>query len=59
MPRRYYMYPEQLQGLNVASTAGASLLALGFVIIAIYLIYALVRGRSPATTRGARAATSG
>ncbi|HVT09543.1 MAG TPA: cbb3-type cytochrome c oxidase subunit I [Polyangia bacterium] len=45
MPRRYYMYPERYQALNVASTAGASLLAFGFIIIAIYLIYALVHGR--------------
>ena len=30
--------------MNVASTAGSSLLAFGFIIIAIYLIYALVRG---------------
>jgi cytochrome c oxidase subunit 1 len=44
MPRRYYMYPERFQALNVASTAGSSLLAFGFVIIAIYLIYALFRG---------------
>jgi cytochrome c oxidase subunit 1 len=44
MPRRYYMYPERFQALNVASTAGASLLAFGFLIILIYLIYALVRG---------------
>jgi cytochrome c oxidase subunit 1 len=44
MPRRYYMYPERFQAWNVASTAGASLLAIGFVIIAIYLIYALTRG---------------
>jgi cytochrome c oxidase subunit 1 len=44
MPRRYYMYPERFQALNVASTAGSSLLAFGFVIILIYLIYALVRG---------------
>ena len=34
MPRRYYKYPERFQALNVASTAGASLLAFGFVIIA-------------------------
>ena len=34
MPRRYYIYPERFQALNVASTAGASLLAFGFVIIA-------------------------
>ena len=45
MPRRYYIYPERFQALNVASTAGASLLAFGFVIILIYLIYALVRGK--------------
>jgi cytochrome c oxidase subunit 1 len=44
MPRRYYMYPERFQALNVASTAGSSLLAFGFVIILVYLIYALVRG---------------
>jgi cytochrome c oxidase subunit 1 len=44
MPRRYYIYPERYQALNVASTAGASLLAFGFLIILIYLIYALVRG---------------
>jgi cytochrome c oxidase subunit 1 len=45
MPRRYYMYPERFQALNVASTAGSSLLAIGFVIILIYLIFALVRGQ--------------
>jgi cytochrome c oxidase subunit I len=44
MPRRYYMYPERFTALNVASTAGSTLLAFGFVIVAIYLIYALVRG---------------
>jgi cytochrome c oxidase subunit 1 len=44
MPRRYYMYPERFEALNVASTAGSSLLAIGFIIILIYLIYALVRG---------------
>jgi cytochrome c oxidase subunit I len=44
MPRRYYMYPDKFTALNVASTAGSTLLAFGFVIIAIYLIFALVRG---------------
>ncbi|MGE6758149.1 cytochrome c oxidase subunit I [Corallococcus interemptor] len=44
MPRRYYEYPERFQALNVASTAGASLLAFGFIIIAIYLTYALIYG---------------
>jgi cytochrome c oxidase subunit 1 len=45
MPRRYYMYPERFQALNVASTAGSSLLAIGFVIIVVYLTFALVRGK--------------
>jgi cytochrome c oxidase subunit 1 len=44
MPRRYYIYPERFTALNVASTAGSSLLAFGFIIIVVYLIYALVRG---------------
>jgi cytochrome c oxidase subunit 1 len=39
------MYPERFQALNVASTAGASLLAFGFIIIVIYLIFALLRGK--------------
>jgi cytochrome c oxidase subunit 1 len=51
MPRRYYEYPERFAALNVASTAGASLLAFGFVIIAIYLAISLrhgeVAGRNP------------
>ncbi|MBM7113737.1 cbb3-type cytochrome c oxidase subunit I [[Archangium] primigenium] len=49
MPRRYYEYPERFQTLNVASTAGASLLALGFIISAIYLVYALVYGEKAAS----------
>ena len=44
MPRRYYMYPERFTALNVASTAGSTLLAFGFIIILIYLVYALVNG---------------
>jgi cytochrome c oxidase subunit I len=56
MPRRYYEYPERFQALNVASTAGASLLAFGFVIIAIYLGFALfygpVAGPNPWGSRG-------
>jgi cytochrome c oxidase subunit I len=45
MPRRYFTYPPEYLGLNVASTAGSSLLGFGFVVIFIYLVYALVRGR--------------
>ncbi len=56
MPRRYYEYPERFQALNVASTAGSSLLAIGFIIIAIYLGFALkygpVAGPNPWGSRG-------
>jgi cytochrome c oxidase subunit 1 len=45
MPRRYYSYPEHFQPLNVASTAGASLLAFGFVIVLVYLVASLFAGR--------------
>ena len=41
MPRRYYQYPEHFQALNVASTAGATLLGFGFLIILIYMVIAL------------------
>jgi cytochrome c oxidase subunit 1 len=46
MPRRYYSYPEQFWPLNVASTAGASLLAFGFTIVLFYLVASLVNGRA-------------
>src|SRR6267142_1241200 len=44
MPRRYYQYPEHFQALNVASTAGATLLGFGFLLIVIYLGIALKWG---------------
>jgi cytochrome c oxidase subunit 1 len=44
MPRRYYSYPAEFQSLNVASTAGATLLAFGFTLILIYLVIALFTG---------------
>lgn len=48
MPRRYYSYPEQYQWLNVLSTGGASILAIGLLITAVYLGVALFRGpRAP------------
>jgi cytochrome c oxidase subunit I len=43
-PRRYFMYDERYWALNVASTAGSSLLAFGFIIVVVYLVYALKNG---------------
>ena len=36
MPRRYHAYPPEFQVLNVLSTAGASILAVGYVLPMIY-----------------------
>ncbi|MDH3251867.1 MAG: cytochrome c oxidase subunit I [Ignavibacteria bacterium] len=43
MPRRYYVYPPEFQVLNVLSTAGASILGLGYLIPMVYLIWSLRR----------------
>jgi cytochrome c oxidase subunit 1 len=61
MPRRYYSYPEQFQPLNVASTAGASLLAFGFLLVLVYLLASLfskrAAGPNPWGSRGYEWAT--
>jgi len=44
MPRRYHVYPPEFQVLNVFSTAGASILAVGYVLPLIYLIWSLRYG---------------
>jgi cytochrome c oxidase subunit 1 len=46
MPRRYHAYPPEFQVLNVLSTAGASVLAVGYLIPMIYMIWSLRFGRS-------------
>jgi cytochrome c oxidase subunit I len=43
MPRRYYEYPPEYQVLNVMSTAGASILAVGYVLPLVYLLISLRR----------------
>jgi cytochrome c oxidase subunit 1 len=44
MPRRYHAYPDEFQVLNVLSSAGASVLAIGFIIPLFYLAYSLKYG---------------
>ena len=44
MPRRYAMYPAEFQALNVLSSAGASVLAVGYVIPLVYLFLSLKYG---------------
>ena len=45
MPRRYHDYPPEYQVLNVMSTAGASILALGYLLPMIYLTWSMRYGR--------------
>ncbi|MCB1007836.1 MAG: cytochrome c oxidase subunit I [Acidobacteria bacterium] len=45
MPRRYHAYPEEWQVLNVLSTAGASVLGLGFILPTIYFLWSLAKGK--------------
>jgi cytochrome c oxidase subunit 1 len=56
MPRRYHAYPPEFQVLNVMSSAGASILAVGYVLPLCYLIWSLrygaVAGTNPWGARG-------
>lgn len=45
MPRRYYAYAPEFQTLNVLSSAGASILGLGYLLPLIYLLWSLKWGR--------------
>ena len=45
MPRRYHAYPPEFQVFNVLSTAGASILAVGYFVPAIYLIWSMRYGK--------------
>ena len=54
MPRRYHVYPPEFQVLNVLSSAGASILGVGYVIAFCYLVYSLKFGeKAPPNPWGA------
>ena len=44
MPRRYAVYPPEFQTLNVISTAGATILGLGYIIPLIYFAWSIKYG---------------
>ncbi|HTQ58499.1 MAG TPA: cytochrome c oxidase subunit I [Bryobacteraceae bacterium] len=44
MPRRYWTYPDEFQVYHVMSTAGASVLAVGYLMPLIYFIWSLRYG---------------
>ncbi len=46
MPRRYHVYPEEFQIFHVASSAGATIMAVGYILPLIYLLFSLRYGKS-------------
>ncbi len=62
MPRRYHVYAPEFQVLNVMSTAGASILALGYLLPLAYLLwswkYGKVAGPNPWRATGLEWTTS-
>src|SRR6267143_1087244 len=44
MPRRYHAYPPEFQVLNVMSSAGASILGLGYLLPMVYLVWSMRYG---------------
>jgi cytochrome c oxidase subunit 1 len=44
MPRRYHAYPAEFQVLNVMSSAGASILGVGYLLPMVYLIWSMRYG---------------
>jgi cytochrome c oxidase subunit 1 len=53
MPRRYYMYQPEFQIYHHISTGGSYIMALGFLVTAIYLIHSLFAGKkAPANPWG-------
>jgi cytochrome c oxidase subunit 1 len=45
MPRRYHAYPDEFQVLNVMSSAGASILGVGYILPMIYLAWSMRYGK--------------
>jgi cytochrome c oxidase subunit 1 len=46
MPRRYHAYPPEFQVFNVLSSAGASVLALGYLLPVLYFTYSIFKGQA-------------
>jgi cytochrome c oxidase subunit 1 len=45
MPRRYHAYPPEFQILNVLSTAGATILAVGYLLPMVYFTWSMRYGK--------------
>ncbi len=46
MPRRYHAYPPEFQVFHVLSTAGASILGVGYLLPLLYFLWSLKHGRA-------------
>jgi len=46
MPRRYHAYPPQFQVLNLFSSTGAGVLAIGYLMPLVYFAWSLARGKA-------------
>jgi cytochrome c oxidase subunit 1 len=44
MPRRYHAYPDEFQVLNVLSSAGATILGIGYALPVVYFLWSLKKG---------------
>lgn len=55
MPRRYHIYPAEFQILNILSSAGATILAAGYIFPMVYLLWSLWFGaKAPANPWNAK-----
>src|SRR5215208_7083736 len=55
MPRRYHEYPDEFQVWNVASTLGATVLAVGYLLPMVYFTWSIFAGeKAPADPWGAK-----
>jgi cytochrome c oxidase subunit 1 len=45
MPRRYWQYKPEFQVLNILSTAGATILGVGYVLPLIYFMWSMRYGK--------------
>ena len=46
MPRRYHAYPPEFQVFNVLSSAGATVLAIGYLLPVLYFTYSIFKGQA-------------
>ena len=59
MPRRYHAYPPEFQVLNVFSTAGATVLGIGYLMPMLYMTWSLKYGEIAGRILGRPPAWSG